>query len=53
MLRLIRWIQGRDKCGFRIREPKWRRDRWSESVFMREWREFEEFKERHNSWFGD
>lgn len=53
MLRLIRWIRGVDKYGFRTREPKWKRNRRHESVFMREWREFEEFKERHRSWLGD
>lgn len=53
MLRLIRWIRGVDKYGFRTREPKWKRNRRHESVFMREWREFEEFKERHSSWFGN
>ena len=49
MLRLIRWIRGVDKYDFRTREPKWKRNLWRDSVFMREWREFEEFKERHDS----
>lgn len=49
MLRLIRWIRGVDKYGFKTREPKWKRNLWRDSVFMREWREFEEFKERHDS----